>query len=345
MKKTILLTLAGLVLTSSAIAAPDKLRVVGSFSSLTMYSEFEKPYWKKEIRKEFPKIKARVTSLGQVKLKGAALYRQLGKGTFDVVSTIGGYIVSDSQAIAGLDLPAIAQNITVARNVVDAYKPTIEKTLKKDFNSKLLGIMPYPAQILFCKDEISSLEDLKGKRVRAGSWTVAEFLDGVGATGITMQYGEIAQALQRGVLDCAIAGGIPGYAAGWGAIANHLYPIPVGGWAYVLTAMNMETWNKFSKEEQEKLLTSYSTKVIEPVWKKTDFESKEGVKCLTGQDCSFGKTYNMKLVNFKEKDLDLSRKVLTENVLPKWASKVSPEIVTEWNNTVGKVVDLKAIAE
>ena len=342
MKKMTLLIMTGLAFASSIIAAPEKMRVIGQFSSLVMYSEFEKPFWKKTFKNEFPNTKVRLSSISQIKLKGAAPYRQLANGGFDVVSLIGGYIVPDSQTVAGLDLPAIAPDIQTAKKIVEAYKPTLEKALKKDFNAKLLGIMPYPAQILFCNQKIDSLEDLKGKKVRAGTWTTAEFLDGLGATGVTMQYGEISQALQRGVLDCAIAGGIPGYTAGWGDISKYLYPIPVGGWAYVLTSMNMETWNKFSKEEQDKLINSYNKNVIEPVWEKSDFESIEAVKCLTGQGCSYGKIYDMKLVKFKEKDLAISRKILEERVLPKWANKVSPEVVNEWNNTVGKVVKLKA---
>lgn len=342
MKKSFLSACVFLFLSNTVNAAPENLRVVGSFSSLTMFSEFEKPYWKKDFLEEFPDTKVRLTTISQINLKGAAVYRQLAQGSFDVVSTIGGYVVSDSQAIAGLDLPAIAQDIETAKKVVKAYSSTLDETLKKDFNSKLIGIAPYPAQILFCKNQINSLEDLKSKKVRAGSWTVAEFLDGLGATGITMQYGEIAQALQRGVLDCAIAGGLPGYSAGWGEIAEYLYPIPVGGWAYVITAMNMETWNKFSLDEQNKILSTFDSKVIEPVWIKSDFESKEGIKCLTGQDCSYGSSNSMNLVDFKEKDLDLSRKILSERVLPKWAEKVSAETVTQWNESVGKVVNLEA---
>ncbi|QKJ23640.1 TRAP transporter substrate-binding protein [Poseidonibacter lekithochrous] len=342
MKRITLIIIAALLCTSSIIAAPSKMRVVGQFSSLVMYTEFEKPYWKKTFVKDFPNTKVRLSSVSQMKLKGAAPYRQLSKGGFDVVSIIGGYVVSDSQTVAGLDLPAIAPDIQTAKKIVDAYKPTLEKAIKKDFNAKLLGVMPYPAQILFCNEKIDSLADLKGKKVRAGSWTTAEFLDGLGATGVTMQYGEISQSLQRGILDCAIAGGIPGYTAAWGDISKYLYPIPVGGWAYVISAMNMETWNKFSKEEQNKLMKSYNQNVIEPVWKKSDFESIEAVNCLTGKGCSYGRLYDMNLVKVKEKDLILSKKILEERVLPKWAEKVSAEVVTEWNNSVGKVVNLEA---
>lgn len=342
MKRSLLITLGAMVVATSIYAAPEKLRVVGSWSSLSLYKEYEKPFWKKEFTKEFPGTEVRMSSLDQVNLKGEAVYRQLSKGVFDVVSTVGAYVVSNSQDIAGLDFPAIANDIDTAKKVVDAYKPTLEKALVKDFNSKLLAVVPYPSQVLFCKEEIKSLADLKGKKVRASGWTVAEFLDGVGATGITMAYSEVPQALQRGVVDCAVTGGLSGYSSGWGEVSNYLYPLPIGGWAHVVTAMNLDTWNSFSKDEQNRLVKSITKKMTEPAWKKTNYETNEGEKCLTGKDCSYGKANNMKLVPVQEKDSALSKEVLTQRVLPKWATKVSPEVVNEWNNSVGKVVNLEA---
>jgi len=80
MKKCYMVILGALVVSSSLFAAPKQLRVVGSWSSLSLYKEYEKPYWKKEFSKEFTQTKVRLSSLGQVKLKGAAVYRELSKG-------------------------------------------------------------------------------------------------------------------------------------------------------------------------------------------------------------------------------------------------------------------------
>ncbi len=318
-----------------------KMRIVGSWSSLSLYKEYEKPYWKKQFQNEFG-IKVRLSSLGQIKLKGAAVYRQLAKGVFDVVSTVGAYVVSDSQTMAGLDFPAIANDLPTAKKLVDAYKNTLNKALKDDFNSKLLAVVPYPAQVLFCKEKISSLSDLKGKKVRASGWTVAEFLDGIGATGITMSYSEVPQSLQRGVIDCAVTGGLSGYSSGWGEVSKYFYPLPIGGWAYVVTAMNLDTWNKFSLNDQNKLLNSIDKHIVKPAWLKSSYETSEGQKCLTGQNCSYGKSNNMILVKVKEEDRQLSKKILVEQVILKWTKKVSPSIIKQWNDTIGKVVNIVA---
>ena len=145
------LTIGILAVTSLAFAAPEELRVVGSWNSLTMFKNFEQPFWTEVVPKEMG-IKTSMTSLGQVNLKGAAVLRQMKMGVFDVVHTVADYVVEDSPALAGLDLPALATDLKLARQVVEAYRPVMADYLAKDFDVKLLSVTPYPAQVIFFQD-------------------------------------------------------------------------------------------------------------------------------------------------------------------------------------------------
>ena len=329
-----------LLLTGTAVFAKE-LRVVGSWSSLTMFKNFEKPFWTEKLPAAMPGIKADVTSLGQVKLKGPAVLRQMDMGVFDVVHTVADYVVSDSPALAGLDMPALAPEIGQARKVVDAYRPVVADALAKDFNAKLLAIAPYPAQVTFCRDKITGLDDLKGKKIRASGWTTSEFVTALGATGVTMSFSEVPQSLQRGVVDCAITGSLSGYSAGWGEVANYIYPLPVGGWDYVITAMSMKTWDSFNSQEQNQLQALITEQLEEPAWKVTARETLEGVDCLTGGNCPHGPPNKLSLVPVSGKDLDRAQSILVESVLPAWAAKVKPEVVQQWNATAGKQANIQ----
>lgn len=331
-----------ILVTATSVFAKD-LRVVGSWSSLTMFKNFEKPFWTEKLPAVMPDIKADVTSLGQVKLNGPAVLRQMGMGVFDVVHTVADYVVADSPILAGLDMPALAPQIDQARKVVDAYRPVVAKALANDFDAKLLAIAPYPAQVIFCRDEIAGLDGLKGKKIRASGWTTSEFVTALGATGVTMSFSEVPQSLQRGVVDCAITGSLSGYSAGWGEVANYVYPLPVGGWDYVITSMSMRTWDSFSPADQNTLQTAITQELETPAWAVTAKETQDGIACLTGNGaCDHGKPNNLKLVPISENDLDRARKVLISNVLPAWAQKVGPEVVKEWNDTAGQEAGVKA---
>ncbi|MGA1847048.1 TRAP transporter substrate-binding protein [Deferribacter abyssi] len=342
--KVILLALCFLSISVLLYAAPKNLRVVGSWSSLALYKQFEKPFWTEILPDAFGgKTKTIMSSLGQVKLKGASVLRAMNNGVFDVVSTVADYVVSDAPGLAGLDLPALAPDLKLAKKVVEAYRPVMEDIIEKRFNAKLLAVVPYPAQVLFCRVEIDGLKDLKGKKIRASGWTTSKFIDALGATGVTISFSEVATSLQRGVVDCAVTGSLSGYSAGWGDVTNYLYPLPIGGWDYVITVMNMDVWNSLSKSEQELLSKLIKEKLEIPAWEDADEETVQGINCLTGiGKCDYGKPNKLKLVDIKKEDMQLSKKILVNDVLPAWAKQVTPDIVEKWNDTIGKVVGLKA---
>ncbi|MFW6207045.1 MAG: TRAP transporter substrate-binding protein DctP, partial [Gemmatimonadota bacterium] len=114
--------------------------------------------------------------------------------------------------------------------------------------------VPYPSQMVFCNAEIDDLEDLEGKKIRASGRSTANFLDAIGAAGTTLDFSEVPGALDRGVIDCAVTGSLSGYSSGWHEVSTHLYPLPVGGWDYVITAMNRDKWESLTPELQDWLI-------------------------------------------------------------------------------------------
>jgi TRAP-type C4-dicarboxylate transport system substrate-binding protein len=335
-------TLTAITFTSGmAGAAGKKLRVVGSWSSLTAFKNFEKPFWT-EVVPQALGMEVSMTSLSQVKLKGPAVMRQMRMGVFDVVHTVADYVVADSPALAGLDLPALAPDIATARKVVKAYRPVMEKYLARDFDVKLLSITPYPAQVLFLRDNISSLADLKGKKIRASGWTTSEFVTALGATGVTMNFSEVPQSLQRGVVDGAITGSLSGYSAGWGDVAKYIYPLPMGGWDYIIGTISMKTWDGLGKANQAKLESLIREKLEAPAWEVTERETQEGVVCLTGGECPHGEPAKLGLIPVTADAQEASYELLRNSVLPAWSGKVGPEVVQEWNSSIGKLTGLSA---
>lgn len=346
MGKLIKTIFAGLCILFFTIpASGEHFRVVGSWGFLSIHKNIEGPFWSKGINEQSGgKLTAEIVStLGQINVNGVGLLRQMDNGIFDVGHTLTNYIVSDCPELAGLDMPALSWNLETADKVVRAYKPVMEEAFKRCFNVKLLGITPYPAQMVFSKVPINGLADLKGKKVRGSGWTTAAFLDALGATGVTTEFSEVVQALNRGVIDAAIAGSLPGYNAGWGEVTEFLQPIPVGGWALMAAVMNMNTWNGLGDAKQKMFMEMYEKSVIGPAWAVAEAETTEGVQRLTATGAFEGTNPQMKAIEVSDEDVELSKKILQDYVLPKYAEQVGPEATERWNNTIGKVVGLKAV--
>jgi TRAP-type C4-dicarboxylate transport system substrate-binding protein len=319
-------------------------RVVGSWTFLTLYKNIEGPFWEETLAKKSDgKLTAEVVSnLGQINLDGIGLLRQMDNGLFDIGHTLTNYVVSDCPEIAGLDMPALSWDAETARKVVDVYMPVAEKAFMRCFNVKLLGISPYPAQVVFSKEPIENLSDLAGKKVRGSSWTTAAFLDALGATGVTTEFSEVVQALNRGVIDAAIAGAMSGYTSGWGDVSEYLLPIPVGGWAFLASVVNVDVWNGLGPELQKEFIQIYTEEVLEPAWASVKVETIEGVELLTATGRHNDKKAQMKLVPVSDEDVVISKKILRESVLPKYAAQAGPEATKRWNDTIGEVLSLEA---
>lgn len=340
----VVLVVAALGTLARAAQGSMELRYVGSWSNLSLHQNFERPFWGETLPKAFGgSVQFRISSVDQMGLKGPEVFRLLQAGLYHVASTTGDYVVGDIPALEGLDLPALAPDIELARTIVSSYKDVVDQAFRQKYNAKVLAIVPYPAQILFCRDRLEGLADLRARKVRVSGSSSADFVQAVGGTAVNLAFSEVPQALERGVVDCAVTGSLSGYHAGWGEVASYLYPLPIGGWDYVVTAMRLEEWNRLGTERQQVLLREIELSFETRVWDAVDQETQQGINCLTGVGpCQFGQPRNMQLVPVKESDMELARQVLTNFVLPRWAAHAGSEWVSRWNETIGNVTGLVA---
>lgn len=334
---------ATMLLGSAAIAADPKvqLNVVGNLGITTQYKELEAPFWTDVMPKATNgTVTATVKPWNEMGLTGKEVIRLLRVGTFDAGTTVMGFLAGDAPITEGTDLPGLSTTIAELRKVTDAFRPALEDYYAKNQQLKVLGLWSYQGQILYCRDELKGLADLKGRKIRVGGASQADFLGYFGATGIPMPFPEVQQALQTGVLDCAITGTLGGYKAKWYEGAKYLYPLPIS-WASSIQAMNMRAWNKLSSEQQKILLREVRNLEL-AIDEQNVREDQLGISCNTGGPCSQGQPANMKLIPISEKDRELRKEVLLNVVLPKWAERCGSACAKTWNDTVGKVVNLQA---
>ncbi|MFO8047334.1 MAG: TRAP transporter substrate-binding protein [Halomonas sp.] len=340
---------AGMLVAASQAPAQEldetSFAYVGSWSSLSLYQNFERPFWERHLPEASAgRITTNVTTFDQMGLGGGEVYRLMGRDVIEVTSTVADYAVQDAPELEGLDMPMIAPDVETARQVAEAYRPVLADAFAARYDgAKLLAVVPYPSQMVFCNTEIDGLGDLAGKKVRASGRATAEFLEALGAEGITLNFSEVPGALQRGVIDCAVTGSLSGYSSGWYEVSTHLYPLPVGGWDHVVTAMNGGKWASLSAETQAWLMAEIQEHYEEPVWASAVEETREGIACLTGEgECTRGEPGDMVLVDATDQDFVDATRHLEETLLPNWAARVDQVWVDRWNETIGSVTGLTA---
>jgi TRAP-type C4-dicarboxylate transport system substrate-binding protein len=317
------------------------LKVQGGWATAGIFQEYEVPFWKERLpRLSGGKVTADITNLNEMGLRGPEVFRLMRLGVIDFGTSALGYAAGDDAENEAPDLAGIALDIGTARKVNDAYKATLSELYEKKYGIKLLILYPAEAQVFWCSSKIERLSDLKGKKVRTGNRTVADFVEAAGGTTVTMPFGEVVPALQRKVIDCAVTGTFSGNSAGWHEVTTHLYPMTVG-WSPFMYAVNKRAWDRLDPKVRD-LISTEMIKLENEIWDAAAKRTTEGLNCATGQACTFGKKGTMTLVPVAKEDEAARTKLVQDVVLARFAQRCGAACAKAWNGTIGQMVGLKA---
>jgi len=126
-----------------------------------------------------------------------------------------------------------------------------------------------PLYNLLCKDvKVTSVEDLKGKRLRAGGAGFVRFAEHFGATGVRLPSSEVYEALDQGILDCAMlsAPELTNYNL-HEVVTDITLGVPGGAFAGVASAnVNLDRWKGMDDESRAVMLWAGSHMTADVSW-------------------------------------------------------------------------------
>lgn len=125
----------------------------------------------------------------------------------------------------------------------------------QDFNQKLLYYYPSTPMAVACKEPIESLEDFKGKRIRApGSWFLMQ-LEDAGAVPVSVPWGDTYMALQTGTIDGVYTGLESLHRAKLEEVAPNIFTMKeLWGATIFLYTVNMDKFNTLPENIQLQLI-------------------------------------------------------------------------------------------
>jgi TRAP-type C4-dicarboxylate transport system substrate-binding protein len=334
-----------MLLTSSAVFAQveeKKFNVVGTWNFLTNWQVLEVPFWNQELPKASGgKITANLRSVTELNLKGTEVLRLLKSGVYDFAAALPIYVDDGGAVIEATDIAGVARTFKMSREVTDLWMDEMQKVMKEKHNAIILASFTWPEQNFYCRGDIKSVEDLRGKKIRVQGVSQADLVKGFGASAVTIPFGEVVPALEKGVVDCGITGTMPAYKAKWPEVTDTLFRLPVGFTAALWLA-NINTWNKLSPATRELMQREFKA-LEDKSWKTVEAETEDGVHCTTGTGpCPAGPPGKLKLVKPTEADLKARDRVLNETVLKEWAKRCGEACAAKWTETIGKRYGLAA---
>ncbi|MGI6853576.1 TRAP transporter substrate-binding protein [Mesorhizobium sp. 1B3] len=345
--RRLIASLAGILTATMAYAndVPEQsFKIIGTWSNASTYKGYEAPLWNEAIPEASSgKIKADMQAIDELGLSGSEAIKLLSTGAYDVGFALYSYIVSGDPIFEGFDLALVARSAEEQRKVVGAFSPVIEKAMSDVHRIKLVTNYPFPLPVIACRDEFKSLEDLKGRKVRVFATTQSDLMDGLGAISVSIPLAEVPTALQRGVVDCAMASAIAMYKSKWFDVVNYLYEMPIGG-AMGFMGVTESRWAALD-DNTRALIEQEAGKFADRTWSLTHSDEQQGIACLTGElldgdACKYGEPAKMKLVRTSPADAGVRERILSEFVLKRYAERCGPECAKAWSDSAGAAVNI-----
>ncbi len=194
-----------------------------------------------------------VFSSGELPYKNTDILKALATDQIQIADLALGPVAGDVPELTVFGLPFLCTTTDEFYKAIEAAIPTFNDRLQSKFKVRALTGWTMPPQQIWLRDEITSIADLKGKKVRTWNKTQVEMLGLLGGSGVAITPAEVIPALQRGVVDGAMTAVIPAYDWKFYEVAKTGYMLNFT-MTDQLIAVNDDAFNALSNETQEALL-------------------------------------------------------------------------------------------
>lgn len=320
---------------------PVNIQMVTQLSpTIPQYTRVDIPMLREELPKRSGgRISVTLASWPERNLTGPELLRVLRAGQIDVGGIALPTVAGDAPLLDIIDLAGLLSSHQMGRKVAEAVMPELNKELER-FNVRIIATYPFPAQVLFCRDAVTSLADVKGKRVRTPGGSQNDFFQSIGAQPVAIGFPEVYSALERGVVDCAVTGTATGNGARWYEVTKHMYALPIQ-WGVAAYGVNLGWWNKLDPAVRD-FLQKVMTEVQEKQWALGLELTEDGIACNSGKKdgCKIGRVVEdkpMTITRASDADIAALKAALTAVVLPAWVKRCGERCGDIYNRVVAPI--------
>ena len=142
-------------------------------------------------------------------VKMPEMKRAVQSGQVPIGEILASVLSNEDPMFAFDSVPGLATGYDAQRKLYAGAKPFLQQRFEKQ-GMMMLYSVAWPPQGVYTKKPIEALADLKGTKFRSFNPATARFAELLGASPVTIQVPEIAQAFRTGALDAMITSGATG---------------------------------------------------------------------------------------------------------------------------------------
>ncbi len=336
------LLVAGTAATQSKVAVQAVTQVA---PNLPQYTRVDQPMLRDGMAKATGgRVEITLSSWPERSVNGPEVLRLVKSGQVDIAAAPLTTVSGDVPMLDGVDLAGLNADIGQARKVADAMVPVANKELEK-LGIKLVATYPFSGQMLFCRKPIASLADLKGLKVRVNGPSAGDLIKALGGQPVSLAFGEVYTALERGTVDCGITGAGSGNGVKWPEVTTHLFTVPLS-WSTSGYFVNLAWWNKLDPAVRAAFEKTFA-EVQDAQWKLGVEATDDGIACNVGRadGCKLHTLIKKPMVEVKGQGNVVAalQKELSEDVLPGWVKRCGDRCATVYNDVIAPITGIKYV--
>ena len=288
------------------------------------------------------RVEVTLASWPERNVNGPEVLRLVRSGQVDIAAAPLTTVSGDVPMLDGIDLAGMNTDIRQARRVADAMVPVANRELER-LGIKLVATYPFSGQMLFCRKPITTLTDIKGLKIRTNGPSAADLVKALGGQPVSLAFGEVYTALERGTVDCGITGSGSGNGVKWPEVTTHLYTLPLS-WSTAGYYVNLAWWNKLEPAIRAQFEKTFS-EMQEAQWALGVEATNDGIACNVGRGdgCKMHTLMKKPMVEVKPQGnmVALLQKELAEDVLPGWIKRCGDRCATIYNDVIAPITGIK----
>lgn len=321
---------------------PIRLRIVGGLATLSQYVDFEAPFWTEKVPQlTGGRVRAEISSFDRAGIRGQEMLQLMRLGVVPFGYVLLGLAAAEEPILNVLDLPVMNADMAALRRTIELGRPGLAQLLRERYNTELLAIFTYPAQVMFCRRPFSGLADLAGRRIRTSSVGQSELVQALSGVPVVIPLAETVQAIRNGVVECAITGTLSGNAIGLHEVTSHVSRLSIS-WGVSFFGANTAAWRAIPEDLRERLRGGLR-QLEREIWEAAEQQTEDGLACLAGRPgCKGGRPGRMTIVEERWQDELRRLQLLNDTILPSWLQRCGPECTEVWNRDIAPTLGLWA---
>ena len=277
-----------------------------------------------------------VISFRELGLAGPDTLSLLRDGTLSAATVYGGYVSHELPQFGIQNLWGLYSSPEQAFEASQAIIKDIDRLVLAETGGFIMNHSWHAGdQFMFCRERIDTPDDFEGRIIRSDAAAMSDWLNGMGADAQFLSFAEVYTALERSILDCAVASADAAYSQRWYEVTDYIIG-PLPSFSFSPNVINAGVWRSIPHDLQQILIEYAAMSELEAL-RLAAVQNEVGLPRNIDAGLEF--------IPFSDEMNRRSLESAMNSVIPNWVDRVGgPDalIVTDtFNNKVGPIVGLR----